>query len=122
MTEPRGEQAQQIQDLFSAGPDPGAGDIASQMISKLFGDQWWEILWSGKELQGEPSLVIPILNVFNVTMLFAVTLILIYVVTHAFVGSAHEGTPLGKRLHSIWVPVRSVFPYRCLPRFRGRRY
>jgi len=108
MTEPRGEQAQQIQDLFSAGPDPGAGDIASQMISKLFGDQWWEILWSGKELQGEPSLVIPILNVFNVTILFAVTLILIYVVTHAFVGSAHEGTPLGKRLHSIWVPVRSV--------------
>ncbi|MCF8028888.1 MAG: DotA/TraY family protein [Desulfobacteraceae bacterium] len=101
-------QSGQISDLIGNGPGPGGGDKASEMISEIFGAQWWEVLWSGKEVQGDPSLVMPILQIFNVAVIMAVTLILLYVVAHAFIGSAHEGTPLGRRLHSIWVPVRSV--------------
>ncbi|MFO7838616.1 MAG: DotA/TraY family protein, partial [Desulfosalsimonadaceae bacterium] len=108
MPDAKEAQAQQVENIIESGPTPGAGDKATQMLSELFGDGWTEILWSGQEIQGEPSLIIPILNMFNVIMLAAVSLILLYVVTHAFVGSAHEGTPLGRRLHSIWVPVRSV--------------
>ena len=107
-TDAQTQQAEQVESLLNSGPAPGPGDKASEMLSELFGNQWWEVLWSGQGVQGEPSLVMPILGWFNAIMMAAVCLILLYVVGHAMIGSAHEGTPLGRRLHSIWVPVRSV--------------
>ena len=103
------EQTQrEVKSIIESGPQMGEEDWATRMLSELFGDGWWELLWSGKGITGEPSLIMPILQAFNILMLVGVSLILIYVAVHAFVGSAHEGTPLGRRLHSIWVPVRSV--------------
>ncbi|MFW5930790.1 MAG: DotA/TraY family protein [Desulfosalsimonas sp.] len=99
---------EEVREVLDQGPGPGPQDKAAEMLSELFGEEWWEILWSGQEISGDASLIIPALHVFNVVMVVAVSLILLYVVGHAFVGSAHEGTPLGRRLHSIWVPVRSV--------------
>src|SRR6056297_620397 len=98
-------QNQKIEQLLDAGATPGAGDKATDMLSEIFGNGWYEVLWSGENLEGGASLIMPILSWFNAVMIVAVALILFYVVGHAMVGSAHEGTPLGRRLHSIWVPV-----------------
>ena len=98
---------EKIKDIIEGGPKPGDGK-ATQWLSDLFGPEWWKILWSGEPVKGDASLIISLLQVFNTVMLAGVALILLYVAGHAFVGSAHEGAPLGRRLHSVWVPIRSV--------------
>lgn len=102
-------QQEQVENIISNSADIGHGDKAADILAELFGGEWWKILWSGQDIQGDPSLIIPLLEVLNSVTLAAVALVLIYVVAHAMIGSAHEGTPLGRRLHSIWVPVRAVF-------------
>jgi len=102
------QDVEKMKKMVQGGTDPAAGDKAKEIFSDLFGGQWWKILWSGKGVQGDPSLIIPILEVFNYIVMIAVAILLLYIVGHAFVGSAHEGTPLGSRMHSIWVPIRAV--------------
>ena len=100
------DRVHEILDYSSGGPGPH--DEAANMLSELFGNDWWSILWNKNAMTGDPALLMPVLQWFNAIVMVAVGLILLYVVGHAMIGSAHEGTPLGRRLHSIWVPVRSV--------------
>jgi len=93
----------------------GAGDIsgtdkALQMFNEIFGEGWYKLLWTQGEGGGEAaSLIFPLLHGFNIFVLVGIAALLLYVVGHGLIGSAHEGKFLGSRIHSIWVPIRGVF-------------
>lgn len=82
-------------------------DKALQMLNELFGEGWHNLLWN-QEISGEATLIYDVLHGFNIFVLFGIAAMLIYVVSHGLIGSAHEGKFLGSRLHSIWVPIRGV--------------
>lgn len=100
-------QQQTVEQIVSSSPELGGQDRATEMIARILGEDWHKII-TGQEITGEPSLILPILQVFNTVVLVIVALLIVYIAIHAFIGSAHDATPLGKRFHTIWVPVRSV--------------
>lgn len=96
----------EAEQIMGSGPEPGTGK-ATQLLNEIFGTNWHKVI-TGADLGSDASLIMSILSVFNIAITIAVAMFIIYLVVLAFVGSAHEGTPLGRRLHGIWTPIRGV--------------
>lgn len=86
---------------------PPNTDLSLQIISRLFGDGWWRLI--SPDASPGNSVIFELLAGLNTVALAAVSVMIIYTVSVGVVGTAHEGEVLGKRYHSMWVPVRSVF-------------
>lgn len=78
-------------------------DLSIQTFNGVFGTNWFSM---DPSISGSASIIVEMLTLLNELAIFAITLLFSVTYITAVVGTAHEGTPLGKRLHSFWVPVR----------------
>ncbi len=79
---------------------PPANDLSSHVIQQLLGPAWWD---SAAQHSG---FIYTILGAFNTLALSLAAIIMIYHIWSGVTGTAHEGVPLGSRLHSIYAPIR----------------
>lgn len=86
---------------------PPPGDLSVSLLDSLFGPGWHSYLWGGAPA-GAGSVLAELLGYFNVLVLAGVAVTLIIMTFSGVIGTSHEGTPLGKKYHSIWVPMRGV--------------
>ena len=94
-------------------------DASKQFLDTLLGQGW--DAW-GQGLGGSQSaeLMLQMFSAFNLVALAVVSALFIWVLAVAVAGTAHEGTPFGKRYSSLWMPVRFVGAMGALaPIFKG---
>lgn len=93
---------------------------ASKHILDTFLGQGWDT-W-GTSLGGSQAseLMLEMFSAFNLIALAVVSALFIWVLAVAVAGTAHEGTPFGKRYSSLWMPLRFVGAMGALaPIFKG---
>lgn len=88
-----------------------SSDLSGRLIESLFGPNWDSlsqlVLGSG-EPTPSATLLLAILSTLSTVALMIGTVIMIYTVFIGVIGTAHEGTPLGKRLSTLWTPIRGA--------------
>ena len=84
---------------------PPSTDISTNLLSSLLGPKWW-LLATGQAPTGAGSILAHMFSIFDIALLMYVSALLVYQATVGGMATAHEGTPLGKRYHSIWAPIR----------------
>ncbi len=99
-----------------------ATDQSKQILDTLFGKDW--NLWGTGELAGSEgtstNLTFQIFEAFNTVALAVVAGLFIFTTVLAVVGTAHEGSPMGKKYNAFWTPVRFVCSIAGLaPIFKG---
>ena len=93
---------------------------ASKHILDAFLGQGWDT-W-GASLGGSQAseLMLELSSAFNLVALAVVSALFIWILAVAVAGTAHEGTPFGKRYSSLWMPLRFVGAMGALaPIFKG---
>ena len=93
---------------------------ASKHILDAFLGQGWDT-W-GASLGGSQAseLMLELFSAFNLVALAVVSALFIWILAVAVAGTAHEGTPFGKRYSSLWMPLRFVGAMGALaPIFKG---
>lgn len=88
-------------------PTPTLPEDASVRIMNDFFGPGWHLLAPGGSKGA--SLIFPMIEVFNTVALIFVAIIFTWSMGQGLAQSAHEGTPLGKRFSTIWMPVRMAF-------------
>ena len=94
-------------------------DASKRFLDALLGPGW--DAW-GQGLGGaQPAeLMLEIFSAFNLVALTAISALFIWVLAISVAGTAHEGTPFGKRYSSLWMPLRFVGAMGALaPIFKG---
>lgn len=95
------------------------GDQSREFLDSLLG-QGWEKWGQGLGGPQGAELMLEIFSVFNLVALAIISALFIWVLSIAVAGTAHEGTPFGKRYSSLWMPVRFVGAMGALaPIFKG---
>ena len=81
---------------------------ASKHILDTFLGQGWDS-W-GASLGGSQAseLMLEMFSAFNLIALAVISALFLWVLAVAVAGTAHEGTPFGKRFSSLWMPLRFV--------------
>lgn len=88
---------------ITTAPISGSSDLSIQAFNGIFGQNWFTM---DPDVTGSATIIVKMLAMLNELSMFAVTALFAAVYMVAVVGTAHEGTPLGKKFHSFWVPVR----------------
>ena len=94
-------------------------DSSKQFLDTFIGQDWDK--W-GEGLGGlkGAELMLQLFSAFNMVALACVSALFIWVMAIAVAGTAHEGTPFGKRFSSLWMPLRFVGAMGALaPIFKG---
>ena len=94
-------------------------DSSRQFLDTFIGKGW--DAW-GEGLGGENAaeLMLQLFSAFNLVALACISALFIWVMAIAVAGTAHEGTPFGKRYSSLWMPLRFVGAMGALaPIFKG---
>ena len=94
-------------------------DASKQFLDTLLGQGW--DTW-GQGLGGSQSaeLMLELFSAFNLIALAVISALFIWVMAMAVAGTAHEGTPFGKKFSSLWMPLRFVGAMGALaPIFKG---
>lgn len=88
-------------------------DMSGQILDLLFGPNWDSISQivssGGDSTLAAASLLLTILGTLSLVALTIGTVIMTYTIFIGVIGTAHEGTPLGKRLSTLWTPIRGAF-------------
>ncbi|MHB1642189.1 MAG: DotA/TraY family protein [Acidithiobacillus sp.] len=84
---------------------PPSTDISVNLLSSLLGPDWWKLA-TGYAPTGAGSILAHMFSIFDIALLMYVSALLVYQATVGGMATAHEGTPLGRRYHSIWAPIR----------------
>jgi len=92
---------------------PPSTDISVNLLSSLLGPKWW-LLATGQAPSGAGSILGTMFSVFDIALLMYVSALLVYQATVGGMATAHEGTPLGRRYHSIWAPIRGPAAFAML--------
>ena len=110
--------AQQAADLSS---NISNSDISKQLLDSFFGSGWNTIGWGESISSGtSTSLIFDLFGAINLLAMFCASALMVWYTCYGVIGTAHEGRFLGKRMHSIWAPVRSVISVSFLaPVFQG---
>ena len=93
---------------------------ASKHVLDTFLGQGWDT-W-GTSLGGSQAseLMLEMFSAFNLIALAVISALFLWVLAVAVAGTAHEGTPFGKRYSSLWMPLRFVGAMGALaPIFKG---
>ncbi|MHB1642558.1 MAG: DotA/TraY family protein [Acidithiobacillus sp.] len=92
---------------------PPSTDISTGLLSSLLGPNWW-LLATGTAPAGAGSILAHMFSIFDIALLMYVSALLVYQATVGGMATAHEGTPLGKRYHSVWAPIRGPAAFAML--------
>ncbi|MFS2113392.1 DotA/TraY family protein [Herbaspirillum frisingense] len=100
-----------------AGPDSGTiaqftpppGDTSVDFLREVFGDIVGLISSGGKASAAPTDTVLgSMMAIFNTAVLFVGMLFVGYTTVKGTVDSAHDGELLGRKMSSIWIPLRTV--------------
>lgn len=94
-------------------------DGSKQILDALLGQGWdaWGTSLGGS---GASELMLQLFSAFNLIALAVISALFLWVLAVAVAGTAHEGTPFGKRYSSLWMPLRFVGAMGALaPIFKG---
>lgn len=86
-------------------------DWGRLLFKDQFGLDWTEIVdnaTTSTDAGSSESVVISLLYGLNIIALSVVALILVYSIMMGGIGTAHEGTAAGQKMHSIFTPIRSA--------------
>ncbi|MDA8154094.1 MAG: DotA/TraY family protein, partial [Acidithiobacillus sp.] len=92
---------------------PPSTDISTGLLSSLLGPNWW-LLATGQAPAGAGSILAHLFSIADIALLMYVSALLVYQATVGGMATAHEGTPLGRRYHSIWAPIRGPASFALL--------
>ena len=93
---------------------------ASKQILDTFLGQGWDTWGAGLGGSQASELMLQIFSAFNLVALAVISALFLWVMALAVAGTAHEGTPFGKRFSSLWMPLRFVGAMGALaPIFKG---
>lgn len=84
-------------------------DLSIQYLARIFGEGWQKYIIGGGAPGESASVLFHLTGVFNTVVLTGVAAMIVYITMIGVVGTAHEGTPLGKRYSTLWTPLRSAF-------------
>jgi conjugal transfer/type IV secretion protein DotA/TraY len=94
-------------------------DASKQFLDTLLG-QGWDAWGEGLGGSSAAELMLEMFSAFNLVALAVISALFIWVMAVAVAGTAHEGTPFGKRFSSLWMPLRFVGAMGALaPIFKG---
>ena len=94
-------------------------DYSKQFLDALLG-QGWETWGQGLGGSQAAELMLQIFSAFNLVAMAVISGLFIWVSSVAVAGTAHEGTPFGKKFSSLWMPLRFVGAMGALaPIFKG---
>ena len=94
-------------------------DSSKQFLDTFIG-QGWDKWGEGLGGSNAAELMLQLFSAFNMVALACVSALFIWVMAIAVAGTAHEGTPFGKRFSSLWMPLRFVGAMGALaPIFKG---
>jgi conjugal transfer/type IV secretion protein DotA/TraY len=90
----------------AAGVTPEAGDAAfTKLLNPIFGDNFGAGGGGGAIDGGMASLF----GTLNAAVLFIAAVVMAYTIVAGTMATAHDGSMLGKKWSSMWVPIRSAF-------------
>jgi len=89
--------------VIDTAPLTGSTDLSVHSLDGIFGTNWFSM---DPQVSGSASIIVDMLQLLNEFSMFGLTLLFAATFATAVVGTAHEGRPLGQKLHSFWVPVR----------------
>lgn len=85
-------------------------DLAKELIGKLFGPGWENIRdnVTGTSLDPDTAaqLIFVIFKQINSFVIAGIGVYSLIILTRAIIGTAHEGTVLGRSLSTVWTPIR----------------
>lgn len=94
-------------------------DASKQFLDTLLG-QGWDAFGQGLGGSQAAELMLQMFSVFNMVALAFISALFLWVLVIAVAGTAHEGTPFGKRYSSLWMPLRFIGAMGALvPIFKG---
>lgn len=94
-------------------------DSSKQFLDTFIG-QGWDKWGEGLGGTNAAELMLQLFSAFNIVALACISALFIWVMAVAVAGTAHEGTPFGKRFSSLWMPLRFVGAMGALaPIFKG---
>ncbi|MDL2268114.1 DotA/TraY family protein [Desulfovibrio sp. OttesenSCG-928-G15] len=94
-------------------------DASKQFLDTLLG-QGWDAWGSGLGGSQAAELMLQLFSAFNLVALAVISALFLWVMAVAVAGTAHEGTPFGKKFSSLWMPLRFVGAMGALaPIFKG---
>lgn len=94
-------------------------DASKQFLDTLLG-QGWDTWGSGLGGSSAAELMLQMFSAFNLVALAIISALFIWVLAVAVAGTAHEGSPFGKKFSSLWMPLRFVGAMGALaPIFKG---
>jgi conjugal transfer/type IV secretion protein DotA/TraY len=94
-------------------------DGSKQILDALLG-QGWDVWGTNLGGSGASELMLQLFSAFNLIALAVISALFIWVLAVAVAGTAHVGTPFGKRFSSLWMPLRFVGAMGALaPIFKG---
>jgi conjugal transfer/type IV secretion protein DotA/TraY len=79
-------------------------DVAAKILTEIFGAGWNE----GLSLGPAQNIIVVMLNELNIVMMSVAVIMISFTVVQGVIGTAHDGTPLGKKFSSLWTPIRGV--------------
>ena len=82
-------------------------DGSKQILDALLG-QGWDVWGTNLGGSGASELMLQLFSAFNLIALAVISALFIWVLAVAVAGTAHVGTPFGKRFSSLWMPLRFV--------------
>ena len=82
-------------------------DSSKQFLDTFIG-QGWDKWGEGLGGTNAAELMLQLFSAFNIVALACISALFIWVMAVAVAGTAHEGTPFGKRFSSLWMPLRFV--------------
>ena len=85
-------------------------DLSGRVLDAIIGEGW-ELIVPGHGLpvvSGANTFIFPMLQMMNTVILTATAIMVGYIFCFGVVGTANEGVPLGRRYHSMWVPIRAA--------------
>jgi conjugal transfer/type IV secretion protein DotA/TraY len=109
--------------IEDASESIGMNDWGRILFRDMFGLDWAEVLDNATTATTpgtSESVLLSLLYGLNIVALAVVACILAYSIVMGGVGTAHEGTPMGKGMHTIMTPVRSALAVAYLaPTLKG---
>jgi conjugal transfer/type IV secretion protein DotA/TraY len=94
-------------------------DASKQFLDTLLG-QGWDAWGEGLGGSQAAELMLEMFSAFNLVALAVISALFIWVLAVAVAGTAHEGSPFGKKYSSLWMPLRFVGAMGALaPIFKG---
>lgn len=94
-------------------------DASKQFLDSLLG-QGWDAWGQGLGGSQAAELMLEMFSAFNIVALATISALFLWVLAVSVAGTAHEGTPFGKRYSSLWMPLRFVGAMGAMaPIFKG---